>query len=89
MSESTSNFPLSKFKVGQYGKILGVSKANKVYRQKLLSMGLTPGTVFLVKRMAPLGDPIELAVRGYSLSLRKGEAAILQVKPTNNKVCCS
>lgn len=87
MSEPLSPFPLSKFKVGQYGKILGLSKANKVYRQKLLSMGLTPGTVFLVKRMAPLGDPIELSVRGYSLSLRKGETNILQVIPVE-KGCC-
>lgn len=88
MSER-SKLLLSQFKVGQHGKILGLSKANKVYRQKLLSMGLTPGTVFLVKRMAPLGDPIELAVRGYSLSLRKGEAEILQVKSIKNKACCS
>jgi len=78
---------LAKFKVGQQGKILSLSKANKIYRQKLLAMGLTPGTVFLVKRIAPLGDPIELSVRGYSLSLRKGEAAILQVE-CMNKACC-
>jgi ferrous iron transport protein A len=73
------NNDLSTFKVGEKGKVIGLSKANRVYRQKLLAMGLTPGTHFVVNRMAPLGDPIELMVRGYGLSLRKGEAAILEV----------
>jgi ferrous iron transport protein A len=42
-------------------------------------MGLTPGTHFTVTRQAPLGDPVEIEVRGFKLSLRKGEAAALQV----------
>ena len=71
---------VSTLKVGESAKILGLSKANKVYRQKLLAMGLTPGTVFQIKRKAPLGDPIELAVRGFQLSLRKSEADILQIE---------
>ena len=88
MTKPSENFQLADFKVGQKGKILSISKSNKVYRQKLLSMGLTPGTVFLIKRKAPLGDPIELAIRGYSLSLRKGEAGVLKVQPVSG-VCCS
>ena len=71
---------ISDLKVGQSAKVLGLSKTNKAYRQKLLAMGLTPGTVFLIKRKAPLGDPIELAVRGFGLSLRKGEAEMLQIE---------
>jgi ferrous iron transport protein A len=43
-------------------------------------MGLTPGTEFTVVRLAPLGDPIEIVVRGYSVSLRKNEAEMLQVE---------
>jgi ferrous iron transport protein A len=70
---------ISDLKVGDSAKVLGLSKANKVYRQKLLAMGLTPGAVFLVKRKAPLGDPIEISVRGFGLSLRKGEADMLQL----------
>ena len=73
------NSDLSQFKVGEKGKVIGLSKANRVYRQKLLAMGLTPGTHFIVNRVAPLGDPIELSIRGYGLSLRKREAAILEV----------
>jgi ferrous iron transport protein A len=57
------------------------------YRSRLLAMGLTPGTVFQVSRMAPLGDPIEIILRGYALSLRKAEAQILNIEMVdpNNK----
>lgn len=71
---------ISELKIGESAKVMSLSKANTVYRQKLLAMGLTPGTTFLIKRKAPLGDPIELAVRGFGLSLRKGEAEILQIE---------
>lgn len=71
---------LASFKVGEKGKIINLTHANLLYRQKLLSMGLTPGTYFVVKRIAPLGDPIEIALRGYHLSLRKSEALILQIE---------
>lgn len=71
---------LATFKSGETGKVLNLSHANPVYRQKLLAMGLTPGTHFVVKRVAPLGDPIEIFVRGYSLSLRKNEASVLRVE---------
>ena len=50
------------------------------YRKKLLSMGLTPGTEFTLQRTAPLGDPVEIIFRGFSLSLRKQEAAGLWVE---------
>jgi ferrous iron transport protein A len=66
--------------VGQSGRIRGYQHGGRAYRSKLLSMGLTPGTHFTVTRQAPLGDPIEIEVRGYKLSLRKGEAAALQVE---------
>jgi ferrous iron transport protein A len=43
-------------------------------------MGLTRGTEFTVKRVAPLGDPVEISVRGFALSLRKDEAAAVMVE---------
>ena len=46
-------------------------------------MGLTPGTEFTVTRVAPLGDPVEILVRGFKLSLRKDEAAALVVEELN------
>lgn len=71
---------LGALSVGQSGRILGYEKGNRAYREKLLAMGLTPGTHFTVTRQAPMGDPIEVEVRGFKLSLRKGEAATLQVE---------
>lgn len=71
---------LSELKVGERGRIVHVTSGDKVYRQRLLAMGLLPGTEFIVSRIAPLGDPVEIAVRGFALSLRKGEASILEVE---------
>lgn len=71
---------LIKFEVGDTGRIKGFLKAEKGYRQKLLSMGLLKGTEFTVNRVAPLGDPVEISVRGFSLSLRKEEASALIVE---------
>lgn len=72
--------------VGQSGRIVGYEPGCRVYRRKLLSMGLTPGSHFTVTRQAPLGDPIEIEVRGFKLSLRKGEAAALRVETLSEEV---
>lgn len=77
---TTTAVSLGSLAVGQQGRILGYQKGQRAYREKLLSMGLTPGTPFTVTRQAPMGDPIELSLRGFKLSLRKGEAAALQVE---------
>lgn len=71
---------LGALSVGQSGRIIGYEKGQRAYREKLLSMGLTPGTHFTVTRQAPMGDPIGIEVRGFKLSLRKGEAAALRVE---------
>jgi len=68
-SESLSTIPL-----GQKGRVLGFTLPPE-QRQRLLEMGLTVGAQFEVVRFAPMGDPIEVKVRGYHLSLRKNEAA--------------
>ena len=66
--------------VGDAGRVLGFGEGSKAYRKKLLSMGLTPGVEFSVTRYAPMGDPVEIRVRGFSLTLRKDEAAALLVE---------
>ena len=66
--------------VGDLGKIIGFEPSGKAYRKRLLAMGLTPNTIVTVKRVAPMGDPMQLLVRGYDLSLRKQEASILEVE---------
>jgi len=71
---------LGTFTPGQRGRIVGYAPGNRHYRDKLLSMGLTPGTPFTLTRRAPMGDPVEVTVRGYKLSLRKDEAAALHVE---------
>lgn len=71
---------VSQLKVGHQARILSLQAGNRVYRQRLIAMGLLPGTVFTVVRMAPLGDPIEIHVRGVALSLRKNEANILTIE---------
>jgi ferrous iron transport protein A len=66
--------------VGESGRVTGYEKGERAYRERLLAMGLTKGTRFTVSRLAPLGDPVEIKVRGFSLSLRKGEAQTLLVE---------
>ena len=77
---------LDEMKIGQTGRVTGFAKLEdgRAYRRKLLAMGLTVGTEFSVKRVAPMGDPIEIQVRGFSLTLRKIEAATLQVELSTN-----
>lgn len=71
---------LGKMTEGDSGSVLRFARGERAYKQKLLSMGLTPGVEFTVLRVAPLGDPIEIKVRGSNLSLRKAEADIISVK---------
>lgn len=70
---------LKELSIGDRARVLGFTEGGKAYRRKLLSMGLTPGTEISLVRVAPMGDPIEIFVRGYSLSLRKSEADALAV----------
>mgnify|MGYP000867924897 CR=1 FL=1 len=49
-------------------------------RRRFMDMGLTKGTEVIVRKVAPLGDPIELTVRGYELSVRKGDAEMVEVR---------
>lgn len=71
---------LQQLDVGDAGRVVGFAPGEKTYRRRLLAMGLTPGTAFAVTRQAPMGDPVELRVRGFSLSLRREEAAALHIE---------
>ena len=71
---------LQSLKIGESGRVVGFDKTAKSFRRKLLAMGLTPGVEFSVTRFAPLGDPVEIKVRGFALSLRKEEAAGLLIE---------
>lgn len=71
---------LRDLRVGEAGRVAGFEAGGRAYRTKLLAMGLTPGTTFSVTRVAPMGDPVEIAVRGSKLSLRKDEAAAVRIE---------
>jgi len=70
---------LSEMKVGDKGEILSVQAKGEI-RRRILDMGLVYGVKFKVVRVAPLGDPIEIRLKGFHLSLRKEEAAFIEVK---------
>ncbi len=71
---------LEQMRVGDEGRVAGFSEGGRSYRKKLLAMGLTPGTAFSISRVAPMGDPVEITVRGFRLSLRRHEAAAVRVE---------
>ena len=60
---------------GQSGTILSIGNKSGTVKRRLVDMGLTPGTEVRVTKIAPLGDPVEVSLRGYELSLRKADAA--------------
>jgi len=64
---------LSEFNVGETGIVRTVS-GEGVVRRRLFDMGLTPGAEVYLRKRAPLGDPVEVTLRGYELTLRKVEA---------------
>ena len=73
---------LDTFHVGEYGRVLSVSGERKIKR-RLFDMGITPGVEIMLRKKAPLGDPIEVTLRGYELSLRKAEAAFVEMEVRN------
>lgn len=70
---------LSEFAIGEKGVIKTVGGEGRV-RRRLFDMGVTPGAEVYMKKRAPLGDPIELSIRGYELTLRKSEADYIELE---------
>jgi Fe2+ transport system protein FeoA len=70
---------LSALRVGQQGRVVRVEAKGSIHR-RLLEMGFVRGETVLVHKLAPLGDPMELAVKGYHLSLRREESACILVE---------
>ena len=70
---------LSELKPKEKGKIAKVSAGGRV-RQRLLDMGLVSGSEVEIERVAPLGDPVEVRIKGYHLSLRREEAVNIKVE---------
>ena len=70
---------LSKFEIGEKGVIKAVRGEGAV-RRRLFDMGITPGAEVYLRKKAPLGDPIEISLRGYELTLRKTEASQVEME---------
>jgi len=74
---------LDEFKIGETGRITQVTGEGRL-RRRLFDMGVTPGATIYLRKKAPLGDPLEVTIRGYELTLRKSEAelVILEMEET-------
>ena len=70
---------VKELKIGEKGTVLSLSCTGAL-RRRIIDMGITPGAVIVMRKMAPLGDPIEINVRGYELSIRKSEAKEILVE---------
>lgn len=71
--------PLSEMKAGEKGRISQVGGSGQIHR-RILDMGVIPQTTVEVERIAPMGDPMWIRLKGYQLSLRKSEAANIYVE---------
>jgi Fe2+ transport system protein FeoA len=76
---NTETKVLSDLKVGQKGIVVKVASKGTI-RRRIMEMGIITGTEILVKGFAPFGDPMELGIKGYCLSLRKSEASDIIVE---------
>ena len=70
---------LKEVQVGDVVKVVKLNGSGPVKR-RIMDMGITKGVEIMVRKVAPLGDPIEINVRGYELSLRKADAEMIEVK---------
>ena len=70
---------LDLFEIGEKGIVKAVVGEGKIKR-RLFDMGITPGADVLMRKKAPLGDPIEITIRGYELTLRKTEAVCVNME---------
>ncbi len=72
---------LDKFEIGDVGRVKSVGGEGQIKR-RLFDMGITPNAEIYLRKRAPLGDPIEVTVRGYELTLRKTEASVILMEVT-------
>ncbi len=75
---------LDQIEKGETGLVKNVEGDGKV-RRRLFDMGVTPGAKVTLRKKAPFGDPIEVTIRGYELSLRKAEAMLVNIEVEDKK----
>ena len=84
ITEIGNVYSLSDVAIGTVGVVIKINADGKL-RRRILDMGLTPNTQVYLRKKAPLGDPIEITIRGYELTLRKEEASQVEIKVTDIK----
>ena len=72
-------YPLTQAQVGETVKVVKLTGQGAVKR-RIMDMGITKGVEIFIRKVAPLGDPVEVTVRGYELSLRKDDASMIEVE---------
>ena len=70
---------LNELPIGASCKVVAVSGEGRL-RRRIFDMGITPGAEIFLRKKAPLGDPLEITLRGYELTLRQSEASLIEVK---------
>lgn len=80
MKKSGEECKLSDLKVGQKAKVLKLNEENKAIRRHLLDMGITRGVEITIKKIAPMGDPIDIDLRDYELCIRKEDLSKIEVE---------
>lgn len=71
---------LSDLKKGQTAKVVAIHNQNAALRRRLLDMGITKGVEIKVKKLAPMGDPVDIELRGYELCIRKSDMQNIDVE---------
>ncbi len=78
-SKEVSRMTLKDVKIGQTCKVKKIHGEGALKR-RIMDMGITKGVDIYVRKVAPLGDPVEITVRGYELSLRKADAELIEIE---------
>ena len=71
---------LDELKIGQVAKVIKINISNKAIKRHLLDMGITRGVEVKIKKVAPMGDPIDIELRDYELCIRKADLAQIEVE---------
>ena len=76
---------LDKLKLGQVAQVERINTQDKVLKRRIMDMGITKGVLITVLKIAPLGDPVAISLRGYTLSIRKSDLAMIEGEIVSNK----
>lgn len=80
MKKTGEKCSLSELSVGQIARVINLKEDNKAIRRHLLDMGITRGVEIKIKKVAPMGDPIDLQLRDYELCIRKEDLKKIEVE---------